>query len=94
MNSRKQDVLNTLDGAAKVHDESLTHSKRVVTHPEEYGWWTSLLTAVVIVPLTGISAVLTDLNRVMVAMSDDEVWNRQLPPPVDDADSTPDSLGG
>ena len=94
MNSRKRDVLNTLDDAAKVHDESLERSIDVVTHPGQYGWRKSILTAAVVVPLTGISAVLNDLSRVMVARSDDEAWNRQLPPPTNDGDSTPDSLGG
>jgi hypothetical protein len=98
MNSRKLDVLNTLDDAAKVHDESLERSMNVITHPEQFGWRQSILTAAVVVPLTGLSAVLTDLSRVMVARSDDDAWSRHLPPPSDvdtpDADSTPDSLGG
>ena len=98
MNSRKLDVLNTLDDAARIHDESLARSFDVVKHPEQFGWRKSILTAAVVVPLTGISAVLTDLSRIMVARSDDEAWNRQLPPPTapgpDVSDTTPDSLGG
>ena len=98
MNSKKLDVLNTLDNVAKVHDESLARSFDIVRNPERFGWRTSILTAALVVPLTGISAVLTDLSRVMVARSDDEAWNRQLPPSTepgpDLSDTTPDSLGG
>jgi len=98
MNSKKLDVLNTLDNAAKVHDESLARSFDIVRNPERFGWRKSLLTAAVVVPLTGISAVLTDLSRVMVARSDDDAWNRQLPPSTDPgpdvSDTSPDSLGG
>jgi hypothetical protein len=98
MNSKKLDVLNTLDDAARVHDQSLERAIDIVTHPEQFGWRKSILTAAVVVPLTGISAVLTDLSRIMVARSDDEAWNRQLPPSTepgpDLTDTTPDSLGG
>src|SRR5689334_12645922 len=98
MNSRKQDVLNTLDDAARVHDDSLQRSINVVAHPEQFGWRKSILTAAVVVPLTGLSAVLTDLSRVLVARSDDEAWNRQLPPSTDPgpdvSETSPDSLGG
>jgi hypothetical protein len=80
MNSRKQSVLDTLDDAAKVHDESLKRSLDVVAHPEQHGWRTSILTAAVVLPLTGISAVFTDLSRVLVARSDDDAWSRALPP--------------
>ena len=89
MNSRKLDVLNTLDEAANVHDESLRRSIDVVTHPEQFGWRKSILTAAVVVPLTGISAVLTDLSRVMVARSDDDAWARGLPPAPSDTDPNP-----
>jgi len=98
MNSKKVDVLNMLDNAARVHDESLARSLDIVRNPERFGWRTSILTAALVVPLTGISAVLTDLSRVMIARSDDDAWNRQLPPSTepgpDVSDTTPDSLGG
>src|SRR5690348_9396200 len=98
MNSRKLDVLKTLDDAARIHDESLKRSFDVVKNPEQYGWRKSILTAAVVVPLTGVSAVLTDLSRIMVARSDDDAWNRQLPPTTDPgpdvSDTAPDSLGG
>ena len=98
MNSKKIDLLKTLDDAARIHDESLERSFEIVSHPEQFGWRKSILTAAVVVPLTGISAVLTDFSRIMVARSDDEAWNRQLPPTSDanpdPAETLPDSLGG
>ena len=84
MNPRKASVLTTLDDAAKVHDESLQRSIDIVKNPGQFGWRKSLLTAAVVVPLTGVSAVLTDLSRVMVARSDDDAWSRQLPPQPDE----------
>lgn len=86
MNPKKAKVLETLDESARVHDASLRRSVDIATHPGEHGWRKSLLTAAVVVPLTGVSAMLTDLNRVLVAHSDDEAWDRQTPPdtPVTD----------
>jgi hypothetical protein len=86
MNPEKAKVLATLDESARIHDASLHRSLDIATHPEQHGWRKSLLTAAIVVPLTGISAVLTDLNRVFVAHSDDDAWGRQLPP---DAGGTP-----
>jgi len=80
MNSRKGKVLATLDDSARVHDASLQRSIEIAKHPGEHGWRKSLLTAAIVVPLTGLSAVVTDLSRVLVARSDDEAWGRQLPP--------------
>jgi len=80
MNPEKAKMLATLDESARVHDASLHRSLAVVAHPERHGWRKSFLTAVVVVPLTGISAVLTDLSRAFIAHSDDEAWERQLPP--------------
>ena len=80
MNPKKAKVLETLDESARVHDVSLRRSVDIATHPTEHGWRKSLLTAAVVVPLTGVSAMLTDLSRVLVAHSDDEAWDRQAPP--------------
>jgi hypothetical protein len=87
MNPEKAKVLATLDASARVHDASLHRSLDVVAHPAQHGWRKSLLTAAVVVPMTGISAVLTDLSRALIARSDDEAWGRQLPP---DAGGSPD----
>jgi len=80
MNPEKAKVLATLDRSARVHDTSLHRSLDVVAHPGQHGWRKSLLTAAIVVPLTGISAVLTDLSRALIGHSDDEAWGRQLPP--------------
>jgi len=80
VNPKKAKVLETLDESARVHDVSLRRSVDIATHPGEHGWRKSLLTAAVVVPLTGVSAMLTDLSRVLVAHSDDEAWDRQTPP--------------
>ena len=80
MNPKKAEVLETYDRSARVHDAALRRGLAIATHPEQYGWRKSLLTAAVVIPLTGISAVLTDLNRALVARSDDEAWSLQLPP--------------
>ncbi|HEV8497935.1 MAG TPA: hypothetical protein VGQ56_13770 [Gemmatimonadaceae bacterium] len=90
MNSRKGKVLATLDDAARVHDASLQRSIDIATHPGEHGWRKSLLTAAIVVPLTGLSAVVTDLSRALVARSDDEAWDRQ---PLPEA-TTPDRDDG
>ena len=91
MHPKKQDVLNTLDDVARIHDASFKRSIDVIAHPDQHGWRKSILTAAVVVPLTGISAVLTDLSRIAVARSDDDAWNRQLPPTPDPGPSSPDT---
>ena len=87
MNPEKAKMLATLDESARVHDASLHRSLNVVAHPEQYGWRKSILTAAVVVPLTGISAVLTDLSRAFIAHSDDAAWGRQLPPAAGETNS-------
>ena len=80
MNPRKSETLKTLDEAAKVHDAALHESIDIATHPERHGWSKSLLTAAVVVPLTGISAIVNDLSRLLIANSDDDAWDRKAPP--------------
>jgi hypothetical protein len=80
MHEKKARVLETLDESSRVHDASLRRSLDIAMHPAEHGWKRSLLTAAVVVPLTGVSAMLTDLSRVLVAHSDDEAWSRTSPP--------------
>ena len=76
MNEKKAQVLEKLAESARVHDASLRHSVNIAVHPEEHGWRKSLLTAMIVVPLTGLSAVVTDINRILVSHSDDEAWDR------------------
>ena len=80
MNPKKAKMLETLDESARVHDQSLQRSLDIAAHPEQHGWRKSMLTAAVVVPLTGISAMLNDLSRVLVSHSDDEAWDRPSPP--------------
>src|SRR5690348_18337002 len=79
MNEKKAQVLEKLEESARVHDTSLRHSIDIAAHPEEHGWRKSLLTAMIVVPLTGLSAILTDINRILVSHSDDEAWDRSPP---------------
>ena len=51
----------------------------IAIHPERFGWRTSLLTAAIVVPVTGVSAMLTDVNRFLLKRSDDEAWDRGSP---------------
>lgn len=80
MHPMKAKVLAQLAETSRIQDDSLRRGLRVVAAPGKYGWAASLLTAVVMLPLTGLSAVLTDVSRVMIARSADETWER-VPPP-------------
>jgi hypothetical protein len=83
MNPKKAKILDTLDESARIHSASLLRSLEIAAHPEQHGWRRSILTAFIVLPLTGISAVLTEANRFLVAQSDDEAWDRSCPPPSD-----------
>jgi hypothetical protein len=80
MNPKKAEMLRQLEQASRVHDAALQRSLNVVTSPREFGWEKSLLTAAVVVPLTGVSAILTDLSRALLARSDDSAWDIGEPP--------------
>lgn len=83
MNPKKAKVLETLDESARVHTASLLRSLDIAAHPEQHGWQRSILTAFVVLPITGVSALLTEANRFLVSQSDDEAWDRASPPPND-----------
>ena len=83
MNPKKAKLLETLDESARVHSASLLRSLDIAAHPEQHGWRRSILTAMVVLPLTGLSAVITEANRFLVAQSDDEAWDRSSPPSSD-----------
>lgn len=87
MNEKKAKMLEKLDESVRVHDTSLRHSVNIAAHPEEYGWRKSLLTALIVVPLTGLSAIVTDINRILVSHSDDEAWDRSPPGSEDSSES-------
>jgi hypothetical protein len=83
MNPKKAKLLETLDESARVHSASLLRSLDIAAHPEEHGWRRSILTAMVVLPVTGFSALITEANRFLVAQSDDEAWDRASPPTND-----------
>jgi hypothetical protein len=79
---KKAEMLSRLEDASRVHDAALGRSFNVVKNPGEFGWEKSILTAVVVVPLTGVSAILTDLSHTLLSRSDDSAWDHGNPPPA------------
>ena len=75
MHPKKAEMLQRLEEASRVHDAALERSLNVVTNPGQFGWERSILTAAVVVPLTGVSAVLNDLSRALLSRSDDSAWD-------------------
>lgn len=93
MNPKKEKLLKSLDETARVHDISLQRSVDIAAHPGQHGWYKSLMTAAIVVPLTGVSAVLNDVSRALLARSDDEAWDRIAPPPSPPATDAPSGDG-
>src|SRR5215208_5666899 len=89
MHPKKAEMLSRLDEVSQIHDAALRRSLDVVTNPAEFGWQRSLLTAAVVVPVTGVSAIVTDLSRALLARSDDSAWDRGSSPPEPPASSAP-----
>lgn len=83
MNAKKAKVLEALDESARVHGASLLRSLDIAAHPEKHGWQRSILTAVVVLPVTGFGALLAQASRFLTAQSDDEAWDRKYPPTND-----------
>jgi len=81
MHPKKAEMLRKLEEASRVHTAALQRSREVVTNPGTFGWRRSILTAAVVVPLTGLSAVVSDVSHVLIAHSDDDAWDRGEPPP-------------
>ena len=92
MHPKKAEMLKRLEETSRVCDAALERSFNVVTNPSEFGWERSLLTAAVVVPLTGVSAVLTDLSHALLSRSDDSAWDYggAPPPPPKQIDETTD----
>ena len=80
MNPKKLKLLEMLEETSRIHDASLKRSINIALHPEEHGWEKSLLTAAVVVPVTGFSAILNDVSRALLARSDDAAWDRDSSP--------------
>ncbi|HTE46764.1 MAG TPA: hypothetical protein VK636_16040 [Gemmatimonadaceae bacterium] len=85
MHPKKAEMLKRLDETSRVHDAALQRSVNVVTNPREFGWEKSVLTALVVVPLTGVSAVLTDLSHALLSRSDDSAWDHGSSPSSDES---------
>jgi hypothetical protein len=91
MHPKKAEMLRKLEEASRVHTAALERSREVVTNPGTFGWRRSILTAAVVVPLTGLSAVVSDVSHILIAHSDDDAWDRgdpsAPPPPLPKTDS-------
>ena len=90
MHPKKEEMLKKLEDVSRIHDASLKRSLDIALHPERFGWRTSLLTAAIVVPVTGMSAMLTDASQFLLKRSDDEAWDRGSPP-SDSTDTNPSS---
>ena len=88
MHPKKAEALSQLEETSCVCDAALERSFNVVKNPGEYGWEKSILTAAVVVPLTGVSAMLTDLSHALLSRTDDAAWDYGSPPPAK-TDDTP-----
>lgn len=76
MHPMKAKALDKVAEISRIQDASLQDGLRVATNPQTYGWTGSLVAAAVMLPLTGLSAVITDVTQVMIARSSDETWER------------------
>jgi hypothetical protein len=85
MHPKKAKLLEMLEETARLHEISLKRSVNIALHPEEHGWDKSLLTAAIVVPVTGFSAILNDVSRALLAQSDDAAWERGEGEPPKDA---------
>ncbi len=90
MHHRKASLLRRLDEVTRRQDATMRTGLGIVSRPSQHGWVASLATAAVILPLTGVSALSADLAYVLLARSDDAVWDRLEPPdrPAAAADGT------
>ena len=86
MHPKKEEMLKKLEDVSRIHDASLKRSLDIALHPEQFGWRTSLLTAAIVVPVTGMSAMLTDASQFLLKRSDDEAWERGAPPDANTAE--------
>jgi hypothetical protein len=76
MHSQKAKVLAQLLELARMKDEMLQQGLSVVRAPDQYGWSGALLTATVMLPLTGLGAVLNDLSIILASHTPDATWEK------------------
>ena len=80
MHPQKAKILAGLLELARMKDEMLNDGLAVVRAPDQYGWTGSLLTATVMLPLTGLGAVFNDLSIILVSRTPDATWEKAFPP--------------
>ena len=80
MHPQKAKILAGLLELAHMKDEMLKDGLAVVRAPDRYGWSGSLVTATVMLPLTGLGAVLTDLSIILASRTPDATWEKAFPP--------------
>lgn len=79
MHPQKVKMLAQLEELARMKDEALKEGLAVACAPHQYGWAGSLITATVMLPLTGFGAVLTDISIILTAHSADATWEKAFP---------------
>ena len=68
MDDFQTQYLEALDATARAQETLIDRAHTVLRNPKQYGWETSARAAVVL-PLVGIGAALTELQRVLVTGS-------------------------
>ena len=80
MHPQKAKILAGLLELARMKDEMLNDGLAVVRAPDQYGRTGSLLTATVMLLLTGLGAVFNDLSIILVSRTPDATWEKAFPP--------------
>ena len=81
MHPMKAKYLTKTAEMLRMEDETLQLGVKVATRPREYGWTGSLIAIGVMLPLVGVSALMTEATYFMMARSSDEMWDRIPQPP-------------
>lgn len=68
MDDFRTQYLEALDATARAQETLIDRAHGVLRNPEQYGWETTARAAAAL-PLAGIGAALTDLQRLLVAGS-------------------------
>lgn len=79
MHPQKAKLLAQLEELSRLKDETLKEGLAVACAPGRYGWVGSLVTATVMLPLTGLGAVFTDVSIILAAHSADATWEKAFP---------------
>lgn len=79
MHPGKAKVLAQMLEVARMTDDTLKDGLEVARAPHRYGWSQSLLAAAVMLPMTGLNAVLIDLNIILASRMPDAKWEQAFP---------------